>query len=72
MADTADLRKPKPDSASRGPARAGRSLRSQNRKLLRWLDTWLATPDDRGENWWSEFEADLRRNRVTFHSRQTA
>jgi len=38
-------------------------LRPQNKKLLRWLDSWLATPDDRGEAWWSEFEADLEDQR---------
>ena len=35
-------------------------LRPQNRKLLKWLDCWLATPDNRGEEWWKGFEDDLR------------
>ena len=41
-------------------------LRAQNKKLLRWLDSWLATPDDQGEQWWNEFEADLEGQSVTF------
>jgi hypothetical protein len=41
-------------------------LRAQNKKLLRWLDSWLATPDDRGEKWWSEFEADLKGQDLSF------
>ncbi len=41
-------------------------LRAQNKKLLRWLDSWLATPDNQGERWWNEFEADLQAQAVTF------
>ena len=71
MANTVGMPKRKAKMASGSPARAGRALRPQNRKLLRWLDSWLATPDDRGENWWSEFEADLMRNPVTLRFPRT-
>ena len=46
-------------------------LRPQNRKLLKWLDSWLATPDDRGEKRWNGFEDDLRNQRTTFRPAQT-
>jgi hypothetical protein len=39
--------------------------------LLEWLDSWLATPDDRGEEWWKEFEADLEKRRLTFRRTET-
>jgi hypothetical protein len=46
-------------------------LRAQNKKLLQWLDSWLATPDDRGETWWKEFEADREKDRPTFSRGET-
>jgi hypothetical protein len=69
MAIATTPQKRKPKSAAR---RAGvqMRLRPQNRKLLRWLDSWLATPDDLGEAWWSEFEADLQAHRMTFRPMQ--
>jgi len=71
MANTPIVRRqqPKPPASrsSRPPAR----LRPQNRKLLKWLDSWLATADDRGEKWWLRFEDDLRSQRTTFRSTQT-
>jgi len=59
--------------SKRAAAVAGgvRRLRAQNRKLLAWLDSWLATPDDRGEQWWKEFEADIKNHRVIFGAGQT-
>ena len=45
-------------------------LRSQNKKLLRWLDRWLATPEDHSEQWWSELEADFQRHPVSFRPTQ--
>ncbi len=66
MANTTTLGKRKPKSTARGPGRIEMRLRAQNKKLLRWLDSWLATPDDQGGKWWSEFEADLEGQAVTF------
>ncbi len=63
MATATTIRKPR--KAAR-PHREPARLRSQNRKLLDWLDSWLATPDDRGEHWWAEFQADLDNHRMTF------
>ncbi len=66
MANTITLRKRKPKSTARGPGRMAMRLRAENKKLLRWLDSWLATPDDQGEQWWNEFEADLEGQDVSF------
>ena len=62
MATTITLRKPK--STASHQRRKTLRLRAQNKKLLRWLDTWLATPDDRGEAWWAEFEAEVQNRAV--------
>lgn len=67
MANPSTLRRRKRKSASPGRARPGKSLRPLNEKLLDWLDSWPGTPGDRGEDWWSEFEADLGNNRATFY-----
>ncbi len=66
MANPTTLRKSKPKWSAQGSGEIEVGLRAQNKKLLRWLDSWLATPDDRGEKWWSEFEADLEAQTVTF------
>ncbi|HUY14836.1 MAG TPA: hypothetical protein VMX16_14580 [Terriglobia bacterium] len=66
MASLSTLRKRKPKATALGSARVERRLRPQNKKLLQWLDSWLAAPDDRGERWWEDFEADLQGDRVTF------
>jgi len=55
----------RPKTSRSNSAQVTARVRSQNKKLLRWLDSWLATPDDRGEDWWNEYEADLQSNRVT-------
>ncbi|HUI43912.1 MAG TPA: hypothetical protein VL523_18270 [Terriglobia bacterium] len=46
-------------------------LRPQNKRLLKWIDRWLDSPDDRGDAWWNEFEADLHNHRVTFRPAKT-
>jgi hypothetical protein len=66
VASLPTLRKSKPKARALGSARVKRPLRAQNKKLLRWLDSWLAAPDDRDEKWWEDFEADLQGHRVTF------
>lgn len=66
MANPTTLRKRNPKSRAQASGRMEVRLRAQNKKLLYWLDSWLATPDDQGERWWSEFEADLEGQAVTF------
>ena len=38
-------------------------LSARNRAAIEWLDKWMSTPDDMGEEWWAEFEAELKANR---------
>ncbi|MGO8819245.1 MAG: hypothetical protein ACLQVG_31790 [Terriglobia bacterium] len=66
MANTPTVRRQRSRRAASGDGRPPARLRPQNRKLLKWLDSWLATPDDRGEKWWDGFEDDLRTHRTTF------
>jgi hypothetical protein len=68
VATAMTLRKPKSTASRR--RRGTPRLRPQNKKLLRWLDSWLATPDDRGESWWTEFQADVRSHPVAFRPTQ--
>jgi hypothetical protein len=68
VATATTIRKPKSAAARR--RRDARRLRPQNMKLLRWLDSWLATPDDRGETWWTEFQADLQGHRMNLRTTQ--
>ena len=69
MASSTTLRKPKVPATRR--RREASHLRPQNQKLLRWLDSWQAAPDDLSEAWWKEFEADLEAHRVTFRFQET-
>jgi hypothetical protein len=69
MATATNLRKRKSRSTPSRRGGAGSRLRPENKKMLRWLDSWLSTPDDRGEAWWREFEADLHDRPVTFTPR---
>jgi len=55
---------------SAAAGRGERRLHAQNRKLLDWLDSWMTTPDDRGERWWRDFEADLENHRLNFGAGQ--
>jgi hypothetical protein len=71
MANTPTVRKLQSKPTASGAGRPPAHLRPQNRKLLKWLDSWLATPDDRGEKWWNGFEDDLRNQRTTFRPAQT-
>jgi len=41
-------------------------LRPENRALLEFLKEWMSTPDDMGEEWWEQFEQELRSNRLSF------
>ncbi len=65
MANPTTLRKRKAKTTAHGPGRKDLRLRAHNKELLRWLDSWLSTPDDRGETWWNEFEADLQSQPLT-------
>jgi hypothetical protein len=71
MANTPTVRKQHSKLKAAGDGRSTARLRPQNRKLLKWLDSWLAKPDDRGEKWWNGFEDDLRNQRTTFMPTQT-
>ena len=68
MATAMTLRKPKSTASRR--RRGTPRLRPQNKRLLRWLDSWLATPDDRGESWWTEFQAEVQSHPVAFRPTQ--
>ncbi|MGO8786884.1 MAG: hypothetical protein ACLQVL_05805 [Terriglobia bacterium] len=71
MANAPTVRKQQSTPTACGAGRPTAHLRPQNRKLLKWLDSWLATPDDRGEKRWNGFEDDLRNQRTTFRPAQT-
>ena len=71
MANTPIVRKQLSKPTASGDGRATARLRPQNRKLLKWLDSWLATPDNRGEEWWNGFEDDIRMHRTTFRPART-
>jgi hypothetical protein len=66
MANTPTVRKQQSKPPASGAGRPTARLRPQSRKLLKWLDSWLATPDNRGEAWWNAFEDDLRNQRSAF------
>jgi hypothetical protein len=38
-------------------------LRPQNRQALALLQSWMAEPDDLNDEWWGEFEQELKRYR---------
>ena len=59
---TLEKRKSRPRFGKPGGAKE--RLRPQNKKLLRWLDSWISTPDDRDEKWWTEFDADFAAHTV--------
>ena len=41
-----------------------RSGSRKNQALRRWLVRFASRPDDRGPQWWEEFDASLRRDRM--------
>ncbi len=71
MANTPTVRKQQSKPTASGAGRPTARLRPQNRKLLKWLDSWLATPDNRGEEWWNAFEHNLHNQRTAFRPTQT-
>ncbi len=40
----------------------------QNRRILEWLERWLAEPDDLGPEWWDSFEQELKEHRLTLEN----
>jgi hypothetical protein len=70
MANTPTVRRQLSKPTAAGNGRTTPRLRRRNRKLLKWLDSWLATPDNRGEEWWTGFEDDLRNHCPTFNPTQ--
>ncbi|MCC6905990.1 MAG: hypothetical protein IT326_09125, partial [Anaerolineae bacterium] len=43
-------------------------LRPQNARLLALLDEWDANPDDTPAEWWDDFQAFLKANRLDLSS----
>ena len=41
-----------------------RGASRKNQALRRWLVRFAAQPDDRGQQWWEDFDALLRRTRM--------
>jgi len=41
-----------------------RSVPRKNAALLRWMRKFAGQPDDRGDQWWDEFETLLRQTRT--------
>lgn len=41
-------------------------IQKRNEEARELLRQWYATPDDKGDEWWDEFERELKANRVTF------
>jgi hypothetical protein len=48
----------------RDPAEAER--RERLRASVRLLEQWASEPDDHDDEWWEDFERELRENRLTF------
>jgi len=42
----------------------GRGASRKNQALRRWLARFAAQPDDRGQQWWEDFDAMLRGTRM--------
>ena len=40
----------------------------KNRQALKLLATWMSTPDDRGADWWQQFEHELAEARLSFRA----
>ena len=51
-----------------GRSRATRQPGLKNRQALKLLATWMSTPDDRGADWWQQFEHDLAETRLSFRA----
>ncbi len=49
-------------SGTQRPRRHGASRKNQ--ALRRWLVKFAVRPDDRGQQWWEDFDALLRRTRT--------
>jgi len=45
------------------------NLSPQNKQALALLKAASEQPDDKGDAWWDDFEAELRQNRLTFPER---
>ena len=41
-------------------------LHPQNRHAMALLRTWMASPDEKGSEWWDDFEQQLREHRLSF------
>lgn len=43
--------------------------RSKNAEILELLEEWTREPDDLGDEWWEQFDKDLKANRFRFPKR---
>jgi hypothetical protein len=46
------------------------TLRPENREALRLLKEWTAIPDDKGDEWWDEFERLLEEHRFSLRGKK--
>ena len=53
----------KQQDSSPGPRTATKPLSARNRAAIWLMDEWMATPDDKGEEWWAEFDRFFKANR---------
>lgn len=44
--------------------------RSKNQEILELLDEWSREPDDLGDEWWEQFDEDLKTHRFRFPERE--
>jgi hypothetical protein len=49
----------------------GKRISAKNAAAIKLLDKWMSTPDDMGEEWWAEFEAELNANRFTLRCEES-
>lgn len=63
-----DVAKPaRPETQDVDTVVGDESLHPHNRRALTLLQAWQREPDDRDEAWWTSFEEDLSRHRLTLH-----
>ena len=43
-------------------------LNSKNRQALKLLQVWMSAPDDKGADWWADFERELAQRRPAFRT----
>lgn len=61
MSERAVAGKPK---TTRRPAPPRKRLSAKNRAAIKLLDEWMSKPDDLGEEFWREYEKELKEFRM--------